>query len=314
MSLKIPDEKVVDELLSRSVSKILPSKELLKRKMMAGERLKIYLGADATGVSLHLGHATNYMILERFRRLGHEVIVLIGDFTASIGDPTDKSATRIQLSRERVLENCKNWLTNISPIVDFSSADNPAKIVYNNDWLADLNFIQVSELSSHFTVQQMINRDMFQKRIKENKEIYLHEFFYPMMQGFDSVALNIDVELCGNDQLFNALAGRDLVKDYQDREKFVITTTLLQNPITGEKMMSKSLGTGVFLNETRDVMYNNLLKQPIENVPQLLIDCSYLPLDEIHELKRKVDSGNISHEEAKVFMAKTIVDIYHSSV
>lgn len=299
-------EKKVDELLSRSVAEILPSKEALKEKLMSGEKLKIYIGTDATGSSLHLGHATNYIILEKFRQLGHKVVFLIGDFTSRIGDPTDKTAARVQLNREQVIENTKTWLNQIRPLVKIDDNDNPVEIVYNHDWLSKLTFEDVIDIASNFTVQRMLERDMFEKRMKEEKPIYLHEFFYPLMQGYDSVVLDVDIEMCGGDQKFNALAGRTLLKKYKNKEKFVFITTLLENPKTGEKMMSKSLGTGVFLDWDANKMFGSVMAQPDENMRQLFIDTTMLSLDEIEGLLKGDNPRDI-----KLRLAYEIVKIYH---
>ncbi len=154
-------EKEIEEILTRSVKEILPSKDLLKKELLSGKKLRIYIGTDATGSSLHLGHATNYMILEKFRRLGHEVIFLIGDFTSRIGDPTDKGdSARKQLTRDEVVENTKTWLKQVAPIIDVENKDNPVRIMYNHEWLSKLTFEEVLNLSSNFTVQHMIERDM----------------------------------------------------------------------------------------------------------------------------------------------------------
>src|SRR3989344_140394 len=230
-------DKDLNELLTRSVVEIIPSKASLIETLDSGKKLKIYIGTDATGESLHLGHATNYMILERFRRLGHEVIFLVGDFTSRIGDPTDRDdSERRQLSREEVVQNTKTWIDQVRPLIDVDNKENPVKVMYNHEWLSKLTFEDVLNLASNFTVQQMIERDMFQKRMQENKPLYLHELFYPLMQGFDSVAMDVDMEMCGSDQKFNALAGRTLLKKLKNKEKFVFITTLLENPVTGEKM------------------------------------------------------------------------------
>ncbi len=307
MSKVIVNEKIIDEILSRSVAEILPSKGELKKVLLSGKRLKFYIGTDPTGTSLHLGHATNYLVLERLRKLGHQAIFLIGDFTATIGDPTDKGAMRKTLTRKEVVFNVKTWLKQIAPIVDLNDKVNPVKIVYNYDWLAKLNFEDLINISSHFTVQQMLERDMFEKRIKESKPIYVHEFFYPLMQGYDSVHLEVDMELCGNDQKFNALAGRSLLKKMKNKEKFVFITTLLENPITKEKMMSKSLGTGVFLDESPENMFGKIMSQADENIKQLFIDCTLLS---IRDIKRLL----IEHKnprDLKIILAKEIVKIYH---
>ena len=301
------DDNAAEELLTRSVEEVLPSKDSLKGILLSGKKLRIYIGTDATGKSLHLGHATNYMILEKFRRLGHEVIFLIGDFTSRIGDPTDKSdAARKQLSREEVIENTKTWLDQIRPVIDIDNQDNPVKVLYNHEWFSKMSLEEVLNLASNFTVQQMIERDMFEKRIKEEKPLYLHELLYPLMQGYDSVVMDVDMELCGMDQKFNALTGRTLQRKLNDKEKFVFITTLLENPVTKEKMMSKSLGTGVFLDFDANKMYGALMSQPDENMRQLFIDCTWLSVDEIEKILQDEHP-----RDAKMRLAREIVSIYH---
>jgi tyrosyl-tRNA synthetase len=299
---------IIDELLSRSVKEILPGREALREVLLSGRRLRIYIGTDATGTSLHLGHSTNYLLLEKFRQLGHEIIFLIGDFTSRIGDPTDKSeSARKQLTREQVVENTRTWLDQVRPIIDLDNADNPVKIVYNHDWLAKLTFEDVIGLSSHFTVQQMIERDMFQKRISDGLPLYLHELFYPLMQGYDSVAIDVDIEVCGSDQTFNALAGRTLLRKLKNKEKFVLVTTLLENPKTKEKMMSKSLGTGVYLDFDHVTMYGAVMAQPDENMRQLFVDCTRLPLAEIDNLFETIKNPR----DLKMRLAREITNLYH---
>lgn len=302
---------LIDELLNRSVAEVLPSKDALKQALLSGKKLKIYIGTDATGTSLHLGHATNYMVLERFRKLGHQVIFLIGDFTARIGDPTDKDAARKQLTREDVKRNVKTWLKQIAPVISLKDRKNPVVIKYNHDWLSKLDFEDLISLASNFTVQQMLERDMFERRMNEEKPIYLHEFFYPLMQGYDSVAMDVDIELCGNDQKFNALAGRTLQRKINNREKFVFITTLLVNPVTGEKMMSKSQGTGVFLDSSAKDMFGGIMAQADENIPQLFTDCTYVSADEIKEIESGLKSGELNPRDVKARLAKEIVAIYH---
>ncbi|MEK7194454.1 MAG: tyrosine--tRNA ligase [Patescibacteria group bacterium] len=299
-------DKDIQELLSRSVSEILPSREALAEVLRSGKKLRIYIGTDATGSSLHLGHATNYMILEKFRRLGHEVIFLIGDFTSRIGDPTDKSdSERRQLSREEVIKNTETWINQIRPIIDVDNKENPVKVMYNHEWLSKLSLEDVLNLASNFTVQQMIERDMFEKRMSDGKPLYLHELFYPLMQGYDSVAMDVDMEMCGNDQKFNALAGRTLLKKLKNKEKFIFITTLLENPVTKQKMMSKSAGTGVFLDSDAGMMYGSIMAQPDENMKQLFADCTWLNLNEIEKIL-----GD-HPKKAKMRLAYEIVVIYH---
>jgi tyrosyl-tRNA synthetase len=304
------DEKIIDEILSRSIVEILPSKEALKKELMSGRQMKLYIGADATGPALHIGHATNYILLEKIRKLGHKIILLIGDFTARIGDPTDKTATRVQLSREQVIENTQTWIKQLSPIISFDDKDNPVEIVYNHDWLSKMNFEDVIDLASNFTVQRMLERDMFEKRLKEEKPIYVHEFFYPLMQGYDSVHLDVDVEICGNDQKFNALCGRTLLQRYKNKEKFIIITTLLENPITKEKMMSKSLGTGVFLDMNNIDIYGKIMAQPDENIHQLFVDCTYESLENIDKMQKELKLNLVNPKDLKMRLAFEITKIY----
>ena len=301
------DETKIDELLSRSVEEVIPSKKELKEVLCSGKKLRIYIGTDATGTSLHLGHSTNYIILEKFRQLGHEVIFLVGDFTSRIGDPTDKGdAARKQLTREDVIENTKTWIDQVKPIIDVENVQNPVRILFNHDWLASLTFEDVINLASNFTVQQMIERDMFQKRMSSGKPLYLHELFYPLMQGYDSVAMDVDIEMCGMDQKFNALAGRTLLRKLKDKEKFVFITTLLENPVTKEKMMSKSLGTGVFLDFDEVKMYGAVMAQADENMHQLFVDCTAVSLSEIDAILSAENP-----RDAKMKLAYEITRMYH---
>ncbi len=306
MNIDTNPEKI-EEILNRSIAEVLPTKDEFKTALLSGKCLSIYIGTDATGTSLHLGHATNYMILEKLRQLGHKVIFLIGDFTSRIGDPTDKKdSARKQLTREEVIANTETWLKQVAPVIDIYNTDNPVVLKYNHDWLSVLTFEDIIKLSSNFTVQQMLERDMFEKRIADGKPLYLHELFYPLMQGYDSVAMDVDVEMCGTDQKFNALTGRTLLRKLSNKEKFVLITRLLENPLTGEKMMSKSQGTGVFLDFQANDMYGALMSQADENMKQLFEDCTWLSLPEISDI-----ISNLKPRDAKMRLAKEITNIYH---
>lgn len=304
-------EKQINEILTRSVSQVLPSAGDLKKLLLSGKKLRIYIGADATGPQLHIGHATNFMLLERLRKLGHEVIVLFGDFTAMIGDPTDKGAARIRLTKEQVEINISSWKEQVSHVLNFDDKENPAKIVRNSDWLSKMTFTELIDVASNFTVQQMLERDMFEKRINEGKPIYVHEFFYPFMQGFDSVHLDVDVEIGGTDQTFNMLVGRTLQKKYNNREKFIVSTTLLTNPVTGKKLMSKSEGGFVGLNDSPNDMFGKIMALPDETIVQLFIDCTYIAAEEIKEVEKEMESGKMNPRDAKLRLAGEIVEIYH---
>jgi len=299
-------QQIIEEILNRGIIReILPTKEEFKTRLLSDDKLSFYIGADPTSNSLHLSHAKNYMVLEDFRKLGHKVYVLIGDFTARIGDPTEKSTTRKQLSREEVLVNVKSWVEQIRPLMDFDTKENPPEIVYNNDWLAKLTMEDVINLASNVTVQRMLERDMFQKRMTEEKPIYLHEFMYPLMQGYDSVALNVDVELCGTDQIFNALMGRTLIKKLKNKDKFVVAVNLMENPVTGE-LMSKSRGTGIFLNFSAEDMYGAIMSQPDEMIRVFLVNNTRISLSEIDEILR-----DNSPRDAKMKTAYEITKIFH---
>lgn len=305
------DPKKIEEVLTRSIDTIYPDKKSLEKMLKSGKQLKIYMGIDPTATYAHLGHATNYIILKRLHDLGHKITVLVGDFTAMIGDPSDKGAARKRLTKEQIEKNLKTYKQQIGKILDFNDKKNPIDFRFNSEWLSKLNFSDIVELASQFTVQRMMERDIFEKRIKENKPLYVHEFMYPLMQGYDSVALETDVEIGGTDQTFNMLAGRQLVKAYQNREKIVITTTLLENPVTGEKLMSKSLGTGIGLDETPQNMFGKTMALPDEAMIQVFIDCTWLPMDKIGEYDAQLKSGQVNPRDLKAKLAWEIVKIYH---
>lgn len=298
-------EQIIDEILDRGIIvDIIPSKAEFKQRLL-NEKLRFFIGADPTNTSLHLSHAKNFMLMEEFRKLGHEVIVLFGDFTACIGDPSDRNSARARLTPEQVREFSADWIRQISPLIDFNDKVNPARVVFNGQWLNKLSMRDLIELASNTTVQHLLERDMFQKRISENRPIHLHEFLYPLFQGFDSVALDADVEMCGIDQTFNALMGRTLLKKLKNKDKFIVCNNLMENPITGE-LMSKSRGTGVFLNTDANTMFGQIMSLPDEMIRILLINNTRVPLAEIEAL-------DIEHKpmDAKLFAAKTIVGILH---
>jgi len=246
------DESKINYLLSRGVENIYPDKESFKKLLMSGKKLKLYHGIDPTGDTLHLGHMVQLLKLRQFQKLGHKVIVLIGDFTAQIGDP-DKMTTRKPLTHKEVLENCKNYKKQIARILDIEKTE----FKYNSKWLGKLNFKDLISLASNFTVQQMLARDMFKKRIAEGKDLYFHEFLYVLMQAYDSVVLDVDLETGGSDQMFNMLAGRTLMRRLKDKEKFVLTTKLLEDP-NGIKM-GKTEGARVDLSDNPTEMFGKIM-------------------------------------------------------
>ncbi len=310
MSKIITDKEKIDELLTRSIDTIYPSREAFEEVLLSGKQLNIYLGIDPTADYIHIGHATNLLLLERFHNLGHKITLLVGDFTAMIGDPSDKKSERVKLSKEQVLKNLKTYKKQVGAILNFKDKKNPIAFKFNSKWLSKLDFSEIAELASNFTVQQILERDLFKKRINSGKPLHLQEFLYPLLQGYDSVALKTDVEIGGTDQTFNMLAGRTLVRRYQNREKFVITTTLLVNTKTGEKLMSKSLGTGVGLNESPGNMFGKVMALPDEGIIQTFTDCTRLPMSEIDDIIKKL-SGGTNPRDLKMRLALEITSIYH---
>lgn len=296
----------IEKILSRGVIKnIMPSEEEFKARLLSDEPMRFYIGADPTSNSLHLSHAKNFMLLEEFRQLGHKVFVLFGDLTACIGDPSDRNSARARLTREQARKNVEDWVRQIRPIINFDDPENPAEVVLNSTWFDKMSVTDLIDLLSNSTVQRMLERDMFQKRLSENRPIHMHEFIYPMFQGFDSVALDIDVEICGLDQTFNALMGRTLVKRFKDKEKFVVCVNLMENPVTGE-LMSKSNGTGVFLNIDAQTMFGQIMALPDEMIELILINNTRVSLEEIEVLDIK------NHpRDAKIFTAAEVVRIFH---
>lgn len=300
----ITDKARIEEICARgTVVEVLPSKDELMKRLMSGERLRMYIGFDPTFTSLHLAHAKNIMFAEELRQLGHEVIILFGDFTAQIGDP-DKTAARTQLTAEQVKKNVSGWLDQVRPLLGFDDTDNPPIIKHNSEWLSKLSFADVVNLASNFTVQQMLERDMFSKRLKANTPIHLHEFMYPLMQGYDSVAMDVDVEICGTDQTFNALAGRTLLKRMKNKDKLVVALNLVANPKTGE-LMSKSNGTGVFIDQPANSLFGAVMALPDPMLEPLFVNCTRIPLSEKESF---MDKGP---REAKAALAFDIVKRFH---
>ncbi len=296
------DEAKIEELLNRAVEKVYPSRDFLKSKLASGERLTLYLGIDPTGPTLHLGHVIPLMKLREFQDLGHQVILLIGDFTGMIGDPTDKSAARKRQTREEVLANAKLYKKQASKILRFSGA-NAAKLMENSKWLAKMSFEDVIKLAAHFTVQQMSARDMFDQRIKGDKPVHIHEFLYPLMQGYDSVAMDVDGEVGGNDQTFNMLAGRTLMKEIKGKEKFVIATKLLVDP-SGKKM-GKTEGNMITLLDSADEMFGKVMSWTDEMMKPAFEILTRVPMEEVAKILKAPNP-----RDAKERLAKEIVAFF----
>lgn len=307
MSKVVTDDKKIEELLTRGVSSIYPNKEFLESKLKKGEKLTLYLGVDPTGPTLHLGHFIPIKKLADFQKLGHRIILLIGDFTATIGDPTDKNATRKPLTRKQVLSNLKNYKKQASKIISFSGK-NKALFKFNSKWLSKMNFEDVLTLASKMTVQQMLERDMFEKRMEEGRPISVHEFMYPLMQGYDSVAMNVDGEIGGNDQTFNMLCGRRLLKEINNKEKFVLTTNLLEDN-TGKKM-GKTEGNMVSLLDNSREMFGKIMSWTDGLIVPGFELCTDISISEVESIKDALNQKDINPKDFKLRLAKEIVKIF----
>lgn len=269
----------INEVLTRGVETVLPDKKGLS-DLMAKKKIRLYQGFDPSMPSLHLGNFVGLMKLRQFQKLGHEIIFLIGDFTGMIGDPTDKKATRKQLSREEVTKNAKSFIEQARMVLDFEGK-NPVKLMFNSTWSDKVTFKDLIEITSNFTVQQMIERDMFQERLKKNEPIHLHEFLYPVAQAYDSVVMEVDLEVGGNDQLFNLMAGRTLMRALKGKEKFVLTTKLLVDS-EGNKV-GKTTGNALFLDSTPDKFYAGVMSFPDETILLSFELLTELTLDGLEE-------------------------------
>lgn len=304
-------ERQIQEFLTRAVEAVYPSTEALADALRSDKRLTAYMGIDPTAPEMHVGHESQLHKLKRLQDLGHRVILLIGDFTAMIGDPTDKTAARVRLTREQVLQNAQSYKEQASKILDFKHPTNPVELRYNSEWLGKLGAEGMLELASMMTVQQMSQRDMFQKRFGEDKPVWIHEFLYPLLQGYDSVAMEVDIEIGGSDQIFNMLVGSDLVKRELGKQKFVVGGKLLVDP-TGKKI-GKTEGNMITLIDTPEDMYHKIMMWGDAIVPHALELCTTVPMEEIHGIAQGMRSGELDGISAKMLLARTVVTELHST-
>ncbi len=291
----------IEELLTRGVDKVYPTKEDLEKVLRSGKKLTLYQGFDPTGTQLHLGHIVGLRKLKQWQNLGHHVIFLIGDGTGQAGDPSGKLKSRERFfTTDELRKNALDYVKQASKIVNFEG-DNPIEIKYNGDWLNKLNLTKLLDLAGHFTVQQMIERDMFQKRIKENASINLREFLYPLLQGYDSVAMNVDLELGGTDQTFNMLAGRQLVKDYLQKEKFVMTTPLLTDS-KGTKI-GKSEGNVIALIDKPGDLFGKVMTLPDDVIAKAFEYLTDIPMEDIKKISEDMSKGinPVNHKKELAF-------------
>lgn len=281
--------------------------EDLKEIMSSKRKLKIKWGADPSAPDLHLGHTVVLRKLRLFQDLGHEIIFLIGDFTAMIGDPTGKSKTRKELTEAEVKKNAETYQEQVFKILDRSKTT----VVYNSTWLEKLTAKDVVKLTAKYNVARMLERDDFNKRFTNNISISLHEFLYPLLQGYDSVALEADIEIGGTDQKFNLLVGRHLQKEYHQKPQVVLTMPILEG-LDGKQKMSKSLGNHVGLTDSPNEMFGKLMSIPDELIIRYFELITTVSENEIVSMKRQIESDGANPRDIKVRLAKTIVTMYHS--
>ncbi|MBR8660907.1 tyrosine--tRNA ligase [Brevibacillus sp. NL20B1] len=296
-------------VIRRGAVEIIPEEELrrkLERFVATGRPLKVKLGLDPSAPDIHVGHTVVLQKLRQFQELGHTVQLVIGDFTGRIGDPTGKSETRKQLTEEQVKENAKSYVEQFGKVLDASRVE----VHYNSSWLAPLTFADVVQLAARTTVARMMERDDFEKRFNSGQAISLHEFFYPLMQGYDSVALQSDVELGGTDQKFNLLMGRHLQREYGQEQQVILTMPLLEG-LDGVQKMSKSLGNYIGVNEEPNEIYGKAMSVPDELMLRYYELATDISSEELEALKNGLADGSVHPRDAKMRLAKTFVRMFH---
>ena len=297
------DEQI--KIISKGVDEIIGLEEL-KEKLKSKKELVVKLGLDPSAPDIHLGHTVVLRKLKQIQDLGHKVVIIIGDFTGKIGDPTGKSKARKPLTTEQVLENAKTYETQIFKILDRDKTE----VKFNSEWLSKMTFEEVIKLAAKSTVARMLERDDFKKRYENNMAISLHEFFYPLMQGFDSVEIHSDIEIGGTDQRFNVLMGRMLQKEFGQEPQATIFMPLLEG-LDGENKMSKSLGNYIGIDEPASIMFEKAM-----NIPDKLI-IKYFELvtdihpDQIEKIKTELNEDKVNPRDMKLQLAHEIVELYH---
>lgn len=298
------------ELIRRGVAEIIPEEDLvrkLERAIARREPLRVKLGLDPTAPDIHLGHTVVLHKMRQFQELGHQVIIILGDFTARIGDPTGRSETRKPLSAEEIEANAATYREQIFKVLD----PERTRVVFNSQWLAPLTFADVIALAARYTVARMLERDDFARRFREGSPIGIHEFLYPLMQGYDSVALAADVELGGTDQKFNLLVGRVLQREYGQEPQVAITMPILEG-LDGVQKMSKSLGNYVGITEPPSEMYGKIMSLPDELMVRYFELVTAVPTEEVRSIAEGLAAGRLHPRDVKMRLAREIVTAYHS--
>lgn len=295
----------IEELLTRGVEEIIEKESLIK-KLKSGKPLKIKFGIDPTAPDIHLGHAVPLRKLKQFQELGHKIILIIGDFTAQIGDPSGRSETRKPLTKKEVADNLKKYLSQVDKIIDIKKTE----IHYNGEWFAKDGVSRLLELSRAGSIQQVLRRADFRKRIDEGCDISLLEALYPLFQGYDSVKVGADVEIGGSDQKFNLLMGRRVQRHYKIPEQDIMTIPLLEG-IDGVKKMSKSYGNYIAVDETPNDMFEKIMRLPDNLIAKYFLLCADKSEKEIQKIKTDMERGKLNPRDAKAKLAKEIISLYH---
>ncbi|HEY3707359.1 MAG TPA: tyrosine--tRNA ligase [Terracidiphilus sp.] len=304
----LPVDEQLD-LLQKGAAEIIRVSDLrerLEESRKTGRPLRIKAGFDPTAPDLHLGHTVLMRKLRHFQQLGHRVIFLIGDFTSLIGDPTGRNVTRKPLTREQIDENAQTYKQQVFKILDESKTE----VRYNSEWLGKLNYEDTIRLTAHFTVSQMLERDEFHRRFQAEQPIGLHEMLYPVMQGYDSVMLQCDVELGGTDQRFNLGAGRELQRHYGQKPQIILMTPILEG-LDGVQKMSKSLGNAIGINEAPSEMYGKLMSISDELMGKYWVFLTDLKQSEIDAMQADITAGRLHPMESKKRLARTITADFH---
>lgn len=278
----------IEQLLTRRVEKIYPSKKALEKVLRSGKKIRLYQGFDPSTPNLHIGHLVGLLKLKEFQELGHEVIFLIGDFTGMVGDPTGKVKARKALTRKQVLKNARTYQEQAGKILRFTGK-NPVQLLFNSQWLGKLKTEKLLRIAGLATVQQMIARDMFQKRIKEGQDLFLNEFFYPLLQAYDSVHMDVDLEIGGSDQMFNMMVGRDLMKKLKNKEKFVLTTKLLLDS-KGEKI-GKTEGNVINIAQPPTQLFGQIMSLSDDCILPCFELITEVSMNRVGEIEKALSSG-----------------------
>ena len=297
------------DMIRRGTVEILPEEELVKkleRSIKENKPLIVKQGFDPTAPDIHLGHTVGIRKLRHFQELGHQVVVIIGDFTAMVGDPSEKNATRPRLSHDQVMEHAKTYREQFFKILD------PEKTIvrYNGEWFSKMNFAEIMELASKFTVARMLERDDFAKRYANQQPISIHEFFYPLMQAYDSVVIKADVELGATEQKFNLVIGRNIQKEYGQEPQIILTLPVLEG-LDGKQRMSKSLGNYIGIDEAPEEMYGKTLSIPDNLIMRYFELVTDVDLSELKEIAARLQDPAVNPRDIKRYLARTIVRMYH---